>query len=407
MSTGHKFLDNRICNRFSKDRKGSVAIIFGLVFPVIVLATGMAIDFSRANNVKAVMANAIDAAALAAAKHMADGESADDATALAREYFEANLAGFDINGVSVTNFALTRDEEAGSVDISADATLPTSFMQLAGYDVLTVGVDTTAIYKTRPVEMALMLDTTGSMSGSKIEDLRNAAEEVVDMLLPEGRSTDGKVKISLVPYSSAVNAGDYTEAVTGESTGNLCVTERGGRNAFTDRSPERRRVLKQATDRCPDISVEPLTESRDALLDKIRDLPAAGSTAGHLGISWAWYTLSPSWSSVWPAESTPVNYGEDGTVKVAVLMTDGKFNTEYIRRNGDSSQQAEETCENMKEDGVVVYAVAFRAPASAERLLSECSTDADTHYFDAESGADLIAAFRTIAAGVQDLRLTR
>ena len=406
MSTGHKFLENNICRRFSKDRKGSVAIIFGLVFPVILLATGMAIDFSRAHNVKAVMANAIDAAALAAAKHLADGETPEDATALAREYFQANLDGFDIDGVSVTKFALKRDERAGSVDISADATLPTSFMQLAGYNVLTVGVDTTAIFKTRPVEMALMLDTTGSMSGSKIEDLRDAAEEVVDMLLPEGRSTDGKVKISLVPYSSAVNAGDYVEAVTGEDTGNSCVTERGGRSAFTDRSPSRR-PFKQATDRCPDVSVEPLTESRDVLIDKIRDLPAAGSTAGHLGVSWAWYTLSPSWSSVWPADSRPVNHGEDGTVKVAVLMTDGQFNTRYIRRNGNSSQQAEETCENMKDDGVVVYAVAFRAPTSAERLLSDCATDPDTHYFDAESGADLITAFRTIASGVQDLRLTR
>ncbi len=406
MSKGHKRLENTFLSRFRNDRKGSVAIIFGICFPVIVLATGMAIDFSRAHNVKAVMANAIDAAALAAAKHMADGESADDAAALARQYFEANLSGFDIDGVSVTKFDLTRDEEAGSVDISADATLPTSFMQLAGYDVLTVGVDTTAIYKTRPVEMALMLDTTGSMRGSKIADLRDAAEEVVDMLLPEGRSTDGKVKISLVPYSSAVNAGEYTQAVTGEDTGNLCVTERGGRSAFTDNPPESRR-LRQATDRCPDIAIEPLTESRDALLDKIRNLPAAGSTAGHLGVSWAWYTLSPLWSSVWPAGSAPVNYGQDGTVKVAVLMTDGQFNTRYIRRNGNSSVQAEATCENMKEEGLVVYAVAFRAPASAERLLSECATDPDTHYFDAESGADLIAAFRTIASGVQDLRLTR
>ena len=36
------------------------------------------------------------------------------------------------------------------------------------------------------IELAMALDVTGSMSGSKIADLRTAATDLVDILLPAG-----------------------------------------------------------------------------------------------------------------------------------------------------------------------------------------------------------------------------
>lgn len=396
----------RKVRRFGETGEGSVAIIFGITFPVIIMAVGMAIDFSRALNVKAAVANALDSATLAAARQIADGESVDAAKEFARRYFDSNLLSIGVPGVRIKSFDLSANVVTGNVEVDAQATLPTSFMQIAGYEVLTVGVQSAALYATRPVEMSLMLDTTGSMAGSKIADLREAAEEVVDTLLPEGRRRDGKVRISLVPYSSAVNAGDYAEEVTGRRSHNTCVTERGGRHAFRDSAPHVQ-PLRQDTASCPSMSVEPLTDSRDRLIGTIRSLPARGSTAGHLGISWSWYTLSPKWSGIWPTGSRPVSHGDKGTVKVAILMTDGQFNTSFVGRNGNSSAQARELCDNMKDDGIIVYSVAFQAPRSAERLLQACATDDDTHYFDADNGEELIAAFRTIASGVQELRLTR
>ena len=84
-------------------------------------------------------------------------------------------------------------------------------------------------------------------------------------------------------------------------------------------------------------------------------------------------------------------------------MTDGIFNTAYY--NGTSSSQAVSLCENMKEQGVVVYAVGFQAPVGAEATLKSCATSED-HYFKATSGSELQEAFTTIAQELNNLRLT-
>ena len=73
----------------------------------------------------------------------------------------------------------------------------------------------------------------------------------------------------------------------------------------------------------------PLTNDKTALLNKIKNLTAAGSTAGHLGTAWAWYTLSPNWNTLWPAANRAAAHGTAGLKKYAILMTDGEYNIEY------------------------------------------------------------------------------
>ena len=89
-------------------------------------------------------------------------------------------------------------------------------------------------------------------------------------------------------------------------------------------------------------------------------------------------------------------------------MTDGQFNTAYL--NDDSAEQAEDICENMKDQDVVVYAVAFKAPSDAEDLLEECASEkseesAEKLFFDADNGEELRAAFKSIAIHLAKLRL--
>ena len=118
---------------------------------------------------------------------------------------------------------------------------------------------------------------------------------------------------------------------------------------------------------------------------------------------------------------------EDTADKVLILMTDGQFNTYYdwdwvynrrlgrweyvwteISGSSVSEQRARTLCDNMKSTSrdIVIYSVAFKAPTSAKNLLKYCATNATTHYFDAENGAELRTAFRIIANDVNRLRLT-
>jgi hypothetical protein len=52
------------------------------------------------------------------------------------------------------------------------------------------------------VEISMMLDITGSMDGSKIRDLKDAAKDLIDIVLIQETR---KSRIALVPFSEAIN----------------------------------------------------------------------------------------------------------------------------------------------------------------------------------------------------------
>ena len=84
--------------------------------------------------------------------------------------------------------------------------VPTTFMQLANIDTVGVGVTNTITKKERNIELVLVLDTTGSMQGSKLTAMKSAAKKMVDTLF-DGKATSTTLKIAVVPYSVAVNIG--------------------------------------------------------------------------------------------------------------------------------------------------------------------------------------------------------
>jgi Flp pilus assembly protein TadG len=209
-----------------------------------------------------------------------------------------------------------------------------------------------------------------------------------------------------------------------------CATERTGAEAFTNASPStawigRNYPAKAAN--CPAQTLMPLTSDKDDLHAKINSLTAKGSTAGQIGIAWGWYLLSPSFGSLWDEESRPGVAG-DSLRKVAVIMTDGDFNTTYCEGvgssdasgvssgerincaapNGNGYVQALQYCTNMKAAGVTVYTVGFDVGnlTAARNLLRDCATGAGYAYV-AATGAELEEAFRKIGTSIALLRLTK
>jgi Flp pilus assembly protein TadG len=397
----------RTTKSFAQDCNGAVAIIFGLSFIALMMIIGVAIDMGRITHMKNMLINATDSAALAAGAALLDGRLNDDEIEqLAKEYFTANVNAAGQLFGTVEPMDVTVNRASGEVIIDVSGTVPMTITKIAGFGDINVPISSATRFDQRDIEMGMALDVTGSMSGTKLEDLKAAAKDLVDILLPDGGQLN-KVRIGLAPYAASVNAGAYRSTVTNYyGSGHKCVHERGGPERFTDATPTGLYYLGRTSSMsCPSVSVLPMTNDKALLKNTIDTYQAGGTTAGHLGAAWAWYLISPLWSSIWPAASQPVQYGDGNTMKVVVLMTDGIFNQQYISQNGTSSDQARGVCAEMKNKGVAVYSIAFQAPTDAQLLLQECASGS-SFYFAASNGAELRQAFQEIGKQLNNLRLT-
>jgi hypothetical protein len=299
-----------------------------------------------------------------------------------------------------------------------------AFMGLIGYDKVPVRSVSEANFSTTPVEISMVLDVTGSMNDfGKLGSLKLAATNAIDILLP-ATDLNSKVRIGLVPYSAGVNLKGNLASLASGQNNYTCMTERTN-NPYSDVSYASEPVGADRRARCSNSLVRPLTANSKILKQDIRNLVAEGATAGHLGIAWGYYMLSEKWQKLWEKESAAPSDYDGKTKKIAILMTDGSFNT-YFKgvpntqspfggKEAESANDSKGLCTDMKKQkngnpGIIVYSIAFKAPNNAKQILQNCATPDDTkttYYYDADNEAQLIAAFREIATSIKSLRLTR
>ena len=188
---------------FRRQEDGAVALMFALVAIAVIFGGGIAIDYARGISRQTDMQAAADAAVLAAlrAKTNDNKLKSGDLTKIARDYFDNNMG----DEIDVQSFNLVKDGDGYRVEVSVK--LQTTLMALAGYNDLDINVSSKAgIAPGRPLELALVLDNTGSMSGSKLIALKDAANLLVDQILGE-TSNKKQTKIALVPFANYVNVG--------------------------------------------------------------------------------------------------------------------------------------------------------------------------------------------------------
>jgi len=224
------------------------------------------------------------------------------------------------------------------------------------------------------------------------------------------------------------------ENMNGDLQTNLitaCVTERTGTNRYNDVSASTSRVARHYTPdgTCLGDSIMPLTSDRTTLKNRIGAFTAVGGTAGQIGIGWGWYMLSPNFNGIWPSGSAAV-YNTAETLKAAVIMTDGEFNTPYcsgvISRdagtgsgsntykidcapdNSDPYTQSRALCDAMKAKGVVVYTVGLGISdtGQAADLLRYCATGSG-YFHLADNADDLGDAFGAIGRDITQLRISK
>ncbi|MFA5955284.1 pilus assembly protein TadG-related protein [Hyphomicrobium sp.] len=446
-------LRHRAClAAFRDDTRGSVAIIFGLTIITLCAMIGLAVDYSRFVNARNQTIAATDAAVLAGARAMqTNGGDQSAALKVAATYYQQAVKDrIDVihDSDSIT-FAVT--DGGTSMSTLGNVRIATPFMSFVhtpslpllradGSDyskaILSVGGNGET-----SLEVSLMLDITGSMAGQKLTDMKSAASDLVNIVVWDNQS-EYTSKIAIVPFAYDVRlpTAAFTKA-TGYSTSSKypCVVERTGTQKYTDAAPKSAQYVMVHSSSSSKIAPTcdlplaaealPLTNNKSTLLSKISGLQTAGSTAGHIGTAWAWYMLSPNWSSLWPsASSTPAAYGTEKLNKIAVLMTDGEYNTSYTSggyavsesingtkvtcknsANTDcSGAQAVAQCKAMKAKGIEVYTVGFQLGGSqlAINTLSSCATDAD-HFYNSSTGDALKAAFRDIALKISTLYLSQ
>jgi Flp pilus assembly protein TadG len=416
---------------FGRDSRGATAVLFGLSSFLLMIAIGVALDSARVYSISDKVRSGLDAAALAGAK-LLDVENASDADVRTRAmaYFDTYRASLTGSNVSLRNFTVTTNRSDGTVTTAVEVNYETVFGKLISLSNVKFTPSTTVAYKTRKIELALVLDITGSMADDgKIAALRSAARDLIDVM--QANNPDpGAVRIGIVPYSASVNVGSayYTAATNVVGGHDTCVVERQTMpGAIFDDAPGPGRWVATSSRYdnrsyfCPNAQIIPLQDvsvaaQKTALQNLVASLHADGSTAGHIGLAWGWYMLSPNWQGFWPPSSSPKNNGSD-VLKAVLLMTDGIFNTSYWTPNGasngddysvehSSGDLALSLCQNARDAGIVVYTVGFEAPPAAEALLQACAGSA-ANAFVASGGNDLNEKFRAIGERLSLLRLSK
>ena len=194
-----------LISSFARNRAGNMATMVAVSLVGVIGVAGLAIDFSRGSGAKAGLFAAADAAALAGAR--LPGTPAERAT-IARSVFEANIAGISgLKNVTMTPTNILKANSNYGYKVHAKGDVPTTLGAILGVQQLGIDAFAEAIGTIRShTEVALVLDTTYSMTGWKIATLKAAATKMVDELAPLAHDPD-YLKMAIVPFSQYVNVG--------------------------------------------------------------------------------------------------------------------------------------------------------------------------------------------------------
>lgn len=432
---------------FLSNKAGALAVAFAMMAPVVVGAAGMGIDYARAYLVQQRLSHAIDAAALAA---VAASSEKTQIEANVRKFFEANYP-LDELGITFDPIVIIKGDD---VEVTGRAKYQTSFLNVIGIHDVEVEAITQVRREIQGIEVALVLDVTGSMaSNNNIGALRTAATNFVNILFNRAAAPE-LIKVGLVPYSTAVNVGPYGLGynIDGSYYGDAFVNNPNDRTFDQIRKNQWHGCVEASSSPldtqdhqgpwdmyrfncggawpctyyydeywnrnpntwCNKSHIIPLTSDRDLLLDNIDDFRAQGSTLGNLGMVWGYRVLSPEV----PFEEAS-EWGTRAIRRAAVMMTDGQnFINSYYSAYGPSNQnnisvsdlndKFIETCQEMKDKNITLYTITFASGVNetTKEFYKDCASSPD-QYFDAPTQSDLVEVFETIGRELSNIHISK
>lgn len=365
------------------------------------------------------MSKSLDTAGLAAGRVALN----DDAEDIAWSYFTSNFAASGGSAsVDRDDFEFELSPDGRFVTLSVLGNTPTLFMRIFGRDLMTVSARTRIERETTGMELALVLDNTGSMLGSGFNAMQAATYDLVNILYGDESEIE-HLWVSLVPYTATVNIGNsrtswlHTSDRVRTGTNNFpstsrwkgCVearstlldtgdtppTDNASRfrsfyYASTSRSQDNRwgvsgypikQALRDYNDgRGPNLGcgppITPLTKSRATIEAAIGNMGPwhRGGTTGNLGLSWGWRTISPKWQGFWGGETPgdmPLAYGTPFMDKVVVILTDGQ--NQFYDHDTGALPRSDFTAYGRLEDALAVTSLGAGRNILDARMRATCA----------------------------------
>ena len=193
--------------RFAEDGRGAAAVIFAIALFPIALSIGAAIDYAAAMRMRTQLTSSLDSAALSVAVAQAGGQNVNLSNAALSQAVQKSLQGSLGAFAASSNVATTASiDGSGALVATAQISVPTRLMNLAGIRTINVNASARVSMPAGPVELAMVLDTTGSMAGAKIAALQTAATNLTNTMFSIPNATSN-VKIAVVPFTDYVNVG--------------------------------------------------------------------------------------------------------------------------------------------------------------------------------------------------------
>jgi Flp pilus assembly protein TadG len=188
--------------RFRTNSDGNFAIIFALSMLPFVMVGGMGIDYGINVAVRQKAQNAVDATVLTLAK-LSTTVSDQDLQSKADTQVRALLSDGRLRDGIVT---AKRDGDTIRVEIVGNTRTPIT--SIAGFRQLPIDVTAVARRGSGNLEVALVLDNTGSMKGTKLANLKSAATSLAESMFKEvDPAKPNSLKMAVVPFSMTVNVG--------------------------------------------------------------------------------------------------------------------------------------------------------------------------------------------------------
>jgi Flp pilus assembly protein TadG len=429
--------------RLLRDTTAGTTTLVAFATPVFVGALGVGVDTSAWYIEKRKVQAQADAAALGGARVKGAGQN--NTTALAVATRDAGRNGFVASGTSALTFnsppasgGYTNKQTAVEVIITKQ--LPSLFSSyLLGTSARTItgrAVGYTPYVRTRNLEVAVVTDVSNSMAGNtevygttKMEAQQAATKALLDIVVSDSQSPYTS-RASLVPFSDSVNVSTYFQTVTNKTvTGTWSgVVERTGTYKFKDEPPSStygwfgefrtkkntspyttyQSYFQNLSSQVPAYAsrLRVLSSDRTALKSAVDGMVTSGSTAGHLGIAWAWYTLSPKWNQIFTGTAVPAAYDAATTYKAIVIMSDFDMNSYYESANGTANTQFDALCTAIKASGVSIFTIGYGvANSSDDARRTSCAgvgtgvTDDDgiVYTYTSSTVDDMLTAFQSIA----------
>jgi Flp pilus assembly protein TadG len=397
--------------RFARNDRGAVAILFAFALVPLLAVVGITLEYSRSTRTLADLQSAVDGAALAAGRSALDSDRKDLAQ-IARATFDTAFR--PESGIKVTSFKVT--QTPASIGVKAHAAVPTIFGGIIGKSMLDIEARAEVPLGIMALEVALVLDNTGSMNKlGKMDALKQAAKSLIDAVqsAPGGSNSS----FALVPFNTQVNVGDGNRYASwlrfspgspepkldvNQATWTGCVADRDQNEDVRDTLPN---VAKPDTlypaANCQYANLKaimPLSRDFRGMKTAIDLMVPTGNTNTGIGLAWGLAALTPG------APLSGIARPPGPRIqKTIVFLTDG-LNTEN-RWTKDAAQIDKRTakiCDQIKSNKIRLYTI--RVIEGNETLLRDCATQ-PSMYFSVNQASELNAVFDRIAADLTTLRL--